>query len=304
MTENREEELAQVLQEVRRIEAQSRRLVVEVLAGAYCAVFRSSGIEFDEVRDYVVGDDPRSVDWNVTARVGRPFVKKYVEERELTLMFLLDLSPSMDGGHGIWSARQAAARVAGCLALMAVNNDDKVGMIAFGGEVVRYVPPQKGVAHALRIIRDSLILPGGAGPTDLTAPLEMASRVLRRHAILFILSDFLAESWEKALALCSRRHDVIAVRILSPELEPPSFGIQRVRDPESGRVVLVDWRDRRTREDWQTRVAAWRARTENILHRIKVDLMDVPVPATPDKDAIGRPIHKFFRMRQLRGAKR
>jgi len=301
---DRETELAELLKEVRRIEVQSRRLVTGVMAGGYSAVFRGSGIEFDEVREYVEGDDPRAVDWNVTARVGRPFVKKYVEERERTVLFLLDLSASMTGGAGIWSARQAAARVAACLALSAVRNNDKVGLIAFSRGVDKYVSPQKGLGHALRVVRDVLALPGSDAGTDLVPPLELAGRVVRRRAILFLLSDFLAGGWRDALALCARRHEVIAVRLLPPELEPLDAGVVRVRDPETGRERLIDWGSPRARAAWSERVGRWRDRTEEDLRRAGVDRMDVAMPRAPSRDAIARPILDFFRMRELRGARR
>jgi uncharacterized protein (DUF58 family) len=301
---DREAELTELLKEVRRIEVQSRRLVTGVMAGGYTAVFRGSGIEFDEVREYAEGDDPRAVDWNVTARVGRPFVKKYVEERERTVLFLLDLSASMTGGAGVWSSRQAAARVAACLALSAVRNNDKVGLIAFSRGVDKYVPPQKGLGHALRVVRDVLALPGAAAGTDLVPPLELAGRVVRRRAILFLLSDFLASGWRDALALCARRHEVIAVWLLPPELAPLDAGLVRLRDPETGRERLVDWASARARAAWSERVAAWRGRTEDDLRRAGVDRMDVPMPRTPSPDAVARPILDFFRMRELRGERR
>jgi uncharacterized protein (DUF58 family) len=304
MTEDHESELQELLEEVRRIEAMSRRLVSALLSGFYISVFRGSGIEFDEVREYVPGDDPRTVDWNVTARMGRPYVKKYIDERELTVMFLLDLSASMTGGFGVWSARQMAARICGCLALTAVRNDDKVGLIAFSREVDRHVPAQKGIGHTLRIIRDCLILPGASAGTSLAPALEFASRVLRRRSILFVVSDFLTAGWSKALGLCARRHDVIAVRLLPPELTPPARGLTRLRDPETGRVSVVDWSDPRTRDVYRERGERWRAEVAEKLRRASVDLMDVPVPRTQDRDAVARPIMKFFRMRELRGAKR
>src|SRR6187399_439244 len=176
MIDERDVELTELLKEVRRIEVQSRRLVTSVMAGGYTSVFRGSGVEFDDVREYVEGDDPRSVDWNVTARVGRPFVKKYVDERELTVLFLLDLSASMTGGFGPWSARQTAARVCACLALSATRNGDKVGMVAFSDRVDRYVPAQKGVGHALRIVRDALALPGTSKTSDPVPALEFVSK--------------------------------------------------------------------------------------------------------------------------------
>ncbi len=306
-------ELSELLEEVRLIEIQSRRLVAGVMAGGYGSVFRGRGIEFDEVREYVEGDDPRSVDWNVTARVGRPFVKKYVDERELTVLFLLDLSGSMTGGFGPWSARQMAARICACLALSALKNHDKVGLIAFSDAVDRYVPAKKGIGHALRVVRDCLALPGSSARTRLAPALDFAGRVLRRRAILFLVSDFLDGSpgpergrpgWSHALTLCARRHDVIAVRLLTPELEPPAPAMMRIRDPERSRETVVDWRSPRVRAAYEQRVARWRAGTADELSRARVDRMDVVVPRHPDRNAVARPILRFFRMRELRGAKR
>jgi uncharacterized protein (DUF58 family) len=301
---DRTAELTELLEEVRRIDVQSKRLVTDLVAGGYTSVFRGSGIEFEGVREYVEGDDPRSVDWNVTARVGRPYVRTYVTERELTVLFLLDLSPSMDGGFGVWSARQTAARVCACLALSAASNDDKVGLIAFSDVVERYVPPKKGVGHVLRIVRDSLALPAGRGRTDLVPALEFAAQVQRRRAILFLVSDFLGTGWQRTLGLCARRHDVIAVRILSPELEAPRCGLLRVRDPETGDETVVDWADPDVRSGYARRVAAWRAQVDADLRRCKVDRMDVPIPRRPDRNAVVRPILEFFRMREVRGEKR
>ena len=304
MADDRELELSELLAEVRRIDVQAKRLVTEVMAGGYSSAFRGSGLEFDGVREYVPGDSRRLVDWNVTARVGRPFVKTYVDERELTVLFLLDCSASMTGGFGHWSARQTAARVCACLALAAIRNNDKVGLIAASDGVDKYVPPAKGIGHALRIVRDCLALPGASARTDLRPALAFATRVVRRHAVVFLVSDCLADGWEDAVALCARRHDVVAVRVLPPELEPPAAGLMRVRDPETGAVEVVDWGDARVRAAYAERVLAWRARTEDGLRRAKVDRMDVPVPRERDMDTIARPILRFFRMRELRGAKR
>lgn len=297
-------ELAELLLEVRRIEAHSSRLVAGVMAGGYSSVFRGSGIEFDEIREYVPGDDPRSVDWNVTARVGRPYVKQYVEERERTLVFLLDLSASMTAGFGVWSVRQMAARVCACLALSAIRSDDKVGLIAFSEGVDRFVPARKGARHALRIVRDFLALRASRPGTAMAPALEMASRVLRRRAIVLLVSDFFSDGWGKALRLCARRHDLVAVRLLPVELAPPEAGLVRLRDPEHGGARVVDWADPRARRAYEDRVAVWRRETEEVLRRSEVDRMDVPVPATPNRHAVARPILEFFRMRELRGTKR
>ena len=303
--EDRDAELASLLAEVRRIEVQSRRLVNSLMAGGYSSVFRSAGIEFDSVREYAEGDDPRRVDWGVTARMGRPFVRTYVDEREMTVLFLLDLSGSMEGGFGPWSARQTAARVCACLALSAARNDDKVGLVAFSGGVDQYVPAKKGVGHVLRIVRDCLALRAASPGGDLAAALEFVSSVVRRRAVVFLVSDFLSSGWRDALSLCARRHDVIAVRLLVPELaRAPSAGLVRVRDPETGATELADFGSARVRAAWEERVSAWRMRTEDDLRRARVDRMDVPVPRTPDRDAVARPILRFFRMREERGEKR
>ena len=304
MAEDRDAELSELLEEVRRIDVQANRLVTDVMAGGYSSVFRGSGIEFDRVREYVEGDPQRAVDWNVTARVGRPFVREYVDERELTVLFLLDLSASMAGGFSHWSTRQSAARVCACLALSAIRNNDKVGLIAFSDAVDKYVPPKKGAGHALRIVRDCLALPGSSVRTDLTPALEFAARVVRRHAILFLVSDFLAGGWQEALTLCARRHDVVAVRLRPPELAPPDAGLLRLRDPESGRETVIDWANPRVRAAYAERVAVRRTETEDGLRRAKVDLMDVPISREHDTDMVARPILKFFRMRERRGAKR
>ncbi len=299
-----QDDLAAVLAEVRRIEVQSNRLVASAMAGGYRSVFRGAGLEFDEVREYVDGDDPRQIDWQVTARAGRPFVKKFIDERELTVVFLLDLSASMHAGYGAWSARQMAVRLCACLALAAVQHHDKVGLIAFGAEVRRFVPPQPGRGHALRIIRDGLLLDGGGGPTAYAPALELAARVLRRRAVVFVVSDFLGPPLGQALRHCARRHDVIAVRILSPELFPPTVGLVRLRDPETGARRMVDWHSERVRRAWLARVGAWRQRVDDELAAADVDCMDAAVPLVADKDALARPILRFFRMREQRGARR
>jgi uncharacterized protein (DUF58 family) len=292
------------VQEVRRIEVQTRRLVNGVVAGEYRSIFRGAGVEFDEVREFVEGDDPRSVDWNVTARTGRPFVKKYLDERELSMLFLLDLSPSMDGGFGAWSPRETAARLCACLALSAVQNHDRVGLVAFSDRVVEFVPPRQGLGHALRIVRDCLALPGAAARTDFAGALDLAARLVRRRSVVFLLSDFLAEGWSAPLRRCARRHDVVAVRLLAPELAPPDAPIMRVRDPESGEETQVDWRHAPARAEYSRRVDAWRERTAELLRRADVDRMDVAIPRAPAHEAITRPILEFFRMRELRGSRR
>ena len=311
-TAERDPELAELLAEVRRIDVQSRRLVRDVMSGGYVSVFRGAGLSFDTVREYAEGDDPRTVDWNVTARMGRPFVKTYVEERERTVFFLLDLSASMRGGLGLWSARQTAARVLACLALSAVKNGDKVGLVAFRDQVAAYVPPARGAAHALRIVRDSLALPAEGTSSDPAPALDLATRAVRRHAVVFLISDFLQHkglgaggAGGAALRRCARRHDLVAVRLLGPELDPPAAaGLARVRDPESGTELLLDFGSRRVRAAYAARVASWRAGLDATFARARVDVLDMPVPRAPGKNLVAGPILSFFHMREMRGMKR
>jgi len=311
--EEQDPELAELLAEVRRIDVQSRRLVRDVMSGGYVSVFRGAGLSFDTVREYADGDDPRTLDWNVTARMGRPFVKTYVEERERTVLFLLDLSASMRGGLGLWSARQTAARVLACLALSAVKNGDKVGLIGFREQVAAYVPPAKGAGHALRLVRDALALPAEGLHTDPGPALDLATRAGRRHAVVFVISDFLGprhfgrgelSAGGGALARCAQRHDVVAVRLLGPELDPPAAGLTRVRDPESGEEHLLDLASPRVRAAYAERVAAWRASLNAAFARAGVDVLDMPVPRAPGRNLIAGPILSFFRMRETRGLKR
>jgi len=298
------QDLSDVLAEVRRIDIQTRRLVTGVMAGGYLSVFRGAGIEFDTVREYVDGDDPRALDYKVTARMGRPYVKTHVDERELTVLFLLDLSASMGAGLGAWSARQTAARVCACLALSAARNGDKVGLVAFSEGVDAYVPPRKGARHAWRVVRDCLALPPRGQRTSMAPALKLISRAGRRHAIVFLVSDFLTDGWQRALGPCAQRHDVIAVRLLAPELTHPPAALWRVRDPETGAQQGLDLARPRVRAAYARRVGVWRAQTERDLQRLRVDRMDVPLPAQRSAEHIAAPILKFFRMRQLRGRKR
>lgn len=304
MVEDEDIDIAELLAEVRRIEVQSRRLVTGVMAGGYSSVFRGAGIEFSEVREYVDGDDPRSVDWNVTARLGRPFVKKFVDERQLTVIFLLDLSASMAGGFSRWSIRRCAAGLCGLIALAAIRNNDKVGLAGFSSGLDFWVPPKRASGQVLHILRDCLVR-RGSGPGSRPGPaLEYVARVAPRHSVVFLVSDFLTGGYDDELLRCSLRHDLVALRILPPELEPPRARWLRLRDPESGREGLVDWGDPRTRESYRQRVAAWRAETEASMARAKVDLVDVVLPREPGRDTITRPILSFFRMREERGARR
>lgn len=234
----------EVLRAVRRIEIRTRRLVQESMAGEYHSVFRGRGMEFSEVREYQVGDDIRAIDWNVSARMGHPFVKKFVEERELTVFLAVDVSGSKEFGSRLRTKGELAAEVSALLAFSAIKNNDRVGAILFTGQVEKYIPPKKGRTHVLRLIREVLSYRPNDLRTDIGAALEFAGKVLRRHCVLFLISDFLDEGYERALRIVSRKYDLVALAIEDPrEKELPAVGLIEVEDAETGRRRILDTSD-------------------------------------------------------------
>lgn len=310
----------ELLAEARRIQVRADRMVTDVMSGGYSSVFRGSGIEFDEVREFAEGDELRAVDWNVTARVGRPFVKKFVEERELTVLFLLDVSASMrfgssPAGRARRTVASTAALFVGCVAFAAARNNDKAGLIRFGGDIEQYVPAKKGRNHVLRLIREACEPPLATVSTDIAQALDYAGRVQRRRAIVFVVSDFFgagdAESaYGQKLRLVAQRHDVIAVRVRDPfagGLDPtlgdvpelPRVGLLSLADPETGRLVEIDTGSSAVRAAVRQRWRAERGELEALCRRSGVDLLDVPT-----EGSVVDPLVRFFRMREMRGAKR
>jgi uncharacterized protein (DUF58 family) len=231
----------EILASVRRIEIRTRRLVDEVFSGEYHSVFKGTGMEFREVREYVPGDDVRTIDWNVTARTGQPFVKLFEEERELTVVLCVDMSRSGWFGSSDRNKVEVAAELCGVLAFSAIANKDKVGLVLFSDRVEMFIPPAKGKSHVLRLIRELLTFsPEGHG-TDLNVPLRLLGSVLKRRATVFMVSDFWAGDFTRSLATLGRRHDVVAIRVRDPrETDLPAVGLVRWVDAESGREVLLD----------------------------------------------------------------
>jgi len=274
----------ELLAQVRRLTIRSRRAVEEVFSGAYKSAFRGKGLEFAEVREYVVGDDVRSIDWNVTARAGRPFVKRFDEERELTVVVAMDLSGSLAFGSRARTKRETAAEAGALIALAAARNRDRVGLLLFTDKVELYLPPGKSRARSLRIVREMLAYePKGRG-TDMAGALAFLGRVLRRHAIVFIVSDWIASEFDRPLSFLGRRHEVVALEVTDPfERELPPTGLVRARDLETGRSVWVDLGARAARAEWRA-AKARRARglTETLMRaRAGRILLDVGVPAAP-----------------------
>lgn len=231
----------EVIKKIKRIEIRSRQNVTDVFAGEYKSVFKGRGMEFLEVRPYYPGDDVRTIDWNVTARMGTPYVKKFAEERELTLMILLDASSSLDFGTRGKIKRELAAEIGGVLAYCSLRNNDKVGLTVFTDRIEAFIPPAKGITHVLRIIREILYFEPEGKTTDLKLALEYISEVMVKRCILFIISDFLTTGYEKTLLVINKRHDTIPIRILDPiEIEFPETGVIELEDPETGMRSVVD----------------------------------------------------------------
>ncbi len=278
-------------------------MVQDVLAGQYESVFKGQGIEFEEVREYQPGDDIRTIDWNVTARTGRPFVKKFVEERELTVMLMVDLSGSLRFGTVERSKAELAAELCAVIAFSAIANNDKVGLIIFTDQIEEFIPPKKGRRHVLRVIRDVLsFTPEGHG-TDIAVALEYLSKVTTRRTVSFLVSDFFEQAedesttdYEQALRIASKRHDVIAVTISDPsEWELPRLGLMEFEDAETGETVLIDLSSRRGRAQFQ-RLAEEQLQSRSSLFRSAgIDTISLQT----GEPYVGE-LLKFFRMRERR----
>ncbi len=238
-----------IMSDMRRLEIRTRRLVNDSLSGSYHSVFKGRGMDFDEVREYSAGDEVRTIDWNVTARAGKPFVKKFTEERELTLILLVDISASGNFGSATLSKRDLAAELASVIAFSAIRNSDKVGLVLFSDRIERYLPPKKGRRHVLRVVRDILYhTPLGTG-TDAVQALEALSQVLHRRAVVFLISDFQSpgdaltarSALRRAMRQVNQRHDLIAVQVADPrERELPNVGIVALEDAETGEIIELD----------------------------------------------------------------
>ena len=321
---------AEIAQAVKRIQFVTGRQVSDVMAGAYLSVFKGRGMEFDEVRPYVPGDDVRAIDWNVTARTGEPHIKRFVEERELTVMLLVDVSASQDFGSGRRSKLEAAVELSALLAMSAVENGDKVGMLLFHGGADLYIPPRKGGKHALRIVREVLArgqetpagpsarrsllelprvvrrgfaklqattkAPDARRSTSISAALEFCRQVLPRRAVLFLISDFLDDNYLQVLRHANRKHDVVAALITDPrEATMPPAGLVTLEDAETGKARLVDTRSAAVRTDLAARAAKRQSDLKDQLRATGMDLIVFDA-----SESMVDPLLRFFRERERR----
>ncbi len=286
----------EILKKVKQIQIRSSRLVNDVLAGEYVSAFKGRGMEFEDVREYQAGDDIRTIDWNVTARLGHPYIKRFKEERELTIMFLVDLSYSGEFGSMKQFKNEIATEICALLALSAVRNNDKVGLILFTDKIEKFVPPKKGKTHVLRVIREVLYYKPENKGTDISVALEYLLKVTKRKTVCFLVSDFITEGFERALRIANKRHDITAVSITDPrELEIPNVGFVELEDAETGGITLVDTSDRKMTERFNRFNTKNMQDRANLFRGMGVDLIDVRTDSS-----YVEPIMKFFRTREKR----
>lgn len=289
---------SELIKKIRRIEIRTRRLVNSSFAGEYHAVFKGRGMEFDEVRPYQSGDEVRTIDWNVTARTGNLFVKRYIEERELTVMLLVDASASGQFGTTNRFKREIAAELAAVLAFSAITNNDKVGLLIFTDQIELFIAPRKGRRHVLRLIRDLLAFEPTGRKTNLKLGLETLNHMLKRRSIIFLVSDFLSppNAYSRTLQVSNRRHDVIALTVSDPREETwPNVGLVALEDAETGQVQWVDTASRRWRQEFSERVTELNLARQRVFRKAKVDQIDI----STDSDYVV-PLTNFFEQRARR----
>lgn len=284
----------ELIKKIRRIQIRTSRIVDEMLAGQYHSIFKGRGIEFEEVRPYQVGDDVRSIDWNVTARVGEPFIKLFREERELSVVLLVDLSASQLLGTNHQTKRELVAELSALLAFAAIRNNDRVGLTLFTDGIEKHIPPSKGKRHGLRLVRDVLYTqPIGRG-TDLKAALEHLGRTSRRRSVVFVVSDFLASDYEKTLRVTTQKHDLVPIVVADQrEQTMPNVGLVRLQDAETGQIVLLDTASRRNRQAFEDYAREQRENRAALFRRLLLE----PVYVNTGDDVVD-PLVDFFRRRE------
>ncbi len=286
----------ELIRKIRRIEIRTNRMVNDVLAGEYHSVFKGRGVEFEEVREYMHGDDIRTIDWNVTARMGSPYVKRYREERELTVMLVVDASSSSLFGTAEKMKGELAVELSAVLAFSAIKNNDRVGLVLFTDRVEKFIPPKKGKKHVLRLIRELLMFEPAGGSTDIKTAMDFLGKILTRKTVVFLLSDFLSAGYEEALRMMNNRHDLVTISITDPrEIEMPPIGFLELQDAETGEIVIVDTYDASIRQRLANTAATDLDQLTKSFKRMQVD----HIPVRTDKPYID-PLVRFFQQRAKR----
>ena len=287
-----------LIKAVRRLEIVARRAVNDQLAGQYHSVFKGRGMDFSDVREYQPGDDVRVIDWNVSARLDELFVKQFVEERELTVILLVDASGSQTFGSRSRRKQETAAELAALLAFSAIKNNDRVGLISFSDRIEKFVPPKKGRKHVLRVITEILsVTPEGRG-TSIATAIEYLTRIVRKRAVVFLISDFMDEGYDKALNIASRRHEIIPCVISDPMEETlPNMGLVTFEDPESGRVLTVDTTSAAVRDAYERAMSRKRKERDRMFRRMRIE----PISVRTGERYL-EPLLNYFRLRARRMA--
>ena len=286
----------ELIRQIRRIEIRTKRMVNDVLAGEYHSVFKGQGVEFEEVREYQHGDEIRTIDWNVTARMGKPFVKRYREERELTVMLLVDASSSSLFGTAEKMKGELAVELSAMLAFSAIKNNDRVGLILFTDKIEQFIPPKKGKKHVLRLIRELLLLKPQGGATDIKAALDFMGNILNRKSVVFLISDFMNSGYEDALRITNKKHDLITISITDPrEIEMPPIGFLELQDAETGEIVVIDTYNAGIRRRFSETASSESSRLIQEFKRIQVD----HIPIRTDQPYLDRLV-RFFQQRARR----
>jgi len=286
----------ELFKKIKKIEIKTSRLVNDVFSGEYHSIFRGRGMEFSEVREYMPGDDIRHIDWNVTARYNHPYVKIFREERELTVMLLVDLSASGDFGSGERMRREISAEIAAILAFSATRNNDKVGLLLFTDKIEKFIPPKKGRFHVLRLIREVLYFKPDGKKTDIAGALDYMLRVIKKKSVMFLISDFLDKDFQKPLGLAANKHDLIAVEIYDPlERRIPKSGIVNLIDLETGLEMLVDFSNSDNRRNLALKAETRRGELHDYFRRRKIDTIEIGT-----NQDYTEPLYRFFERRAKR----
>ena len=285
-----------ILQKVRRIEIKTRGLVNDLFGGEYHSIFKGRGMTFSEVREYNPGDDIRLIDWNVTARTGSPFVKVFEEERELTVFLVVDISASGEFGSGSQLKRDYGAEVASVLGFSAIKNNDKVGLILFSDRVEKYIIPKKGKSHVLRVIRELLYTVPKGSKTSIKVALDYLLKVAKRKCVVFLISDFLDDSYLRSLKITNKKHDLITIQLLDPvELELPDMGLLKVEDPETGETFWIDTSSQKSMKQLRKEIAIKQSNFKKEIKKSGIDLISI----STDEDFVD-PLMSFFKSRENR----
>ncbi len=286
----------ELLKKIRRIEIRTSHMVNDVLAGQYHSAFKGRGMEFEEVREYQIGDDVRTIDRNVTARYGKPHVKRFREERELTVLLLVDMSPSNDFGTADQVKRELAAEICATLAFSAIRNNDKVGMICFTDQIEAFLPPRKGANHVLRVIRELLYLKPKSRGTDLTMLFDFLNKTFRKRSVVFLVSDFQASGFENAMRIARKRHDVIPISISDQrEMELPNIGMIELMDAETGETIIVDTSNAALRRNYSLKAVSNMDERDTLFRKMKMDAIHVKTG-----ESFTEPLRRFFLAREAR----